>query len=339
MEKRELPHEKGKKMIARADALTNPEYGSPPQERTIEQLIQNGIVNLDKPPGPTSHEVVAWLKRIVGISKAGHSGTLDPQVTGVLPVALMNATKVIPVLLGSAKEYISIMRLHKKQPDKKITQVVEEFQGKIYQRPPLRSSVKRRLRTRTIYYIDTLEIEDRNVLLRIGCQAGTYIRKLIHDIGEVLGCGAHMQELRRTRSGPFKEDKSLATLYDLIDAYEFWREDKIERPLRDIIQPVENAVPHVPKIVVRDTAVDAICHGAHLAAPGIVRIETDIKPGIFVSIFTLKDELVALARAQRTTKQILETDHGLVAKTERVIMPLGTYPSFWKLKDSQAKNK
>ncbi len=337
MEKRELPCDKGREVIIRADAVTDPKYGSPPQKRTIEQLIQNGVVNIDKPPGPTSHEVVAWLKRIVGMPKAGHSGTLDPQVTGILPVALMNATKIIPVLLGSAKEYITIMRLHKEQPDARIAQAVKEFQGKIYQRPPLRSSVKRRLRTRTIYYIDVLEIEDRNVLLRVGCQAGTYIRKLIHDIGEVLGCGAHMQELRRTRSGPFKEDKSLATLHDLVDAYEFWKKDKMERPLRNILLPVENAVPHVPKIIIRDTAVDAICHGAHLAAPGIVRIETDIKPGMFVVIFTLKDELVALARALKTTKQILETDHGLVVKTERVIMPLGTYPSFWKSKEVQAK--
>lgn len=201
--------------------------------------------------------------------------------------------------------------------------------GKIYQRPPLKSSVKRVVRIRTIYYIDILEIENRDVLMRVGCQAGTYIRKLCHDIGIILGTGAHMQELRRTRSGPFREDETLITLQDLRDAYEIWIEEKDETDLRRTIQPVEKAVEHLPKIIIRDSAVDAICHGADLAAPGVLRLETGIRRGSLIAIMTQKGELVALAKAKMTSNEILEAEKGIVAKTERVIMDRGTYPKTW----------
>jgi len=246
-----------------------------------------------------------------------------------LPVALENATKALRGIVHAGKEYICVMRLHAPVSEEKLRKVCEEFQGPIYQRPPLKSSVKRVVRIRTVYYIDILEISGKDVLMRVGCQAGTYIRKLCHDIGEVLGVGAHMQELRRTRSGPFKEDETLVTLHDLKDAYDTWIEEGDEKPLRKVILPVEAAVAHLPKIVIRDSAVDAICHGADLAAPGVLRLETGIKRNSLVAIMTQKGELVALGEAKMTSKQILEADKGIVAKTVRVIMDRGTYPKMW----------
>jgi H/ACA ribonucleoprotein complex subunit 4 len=245
---------------------------------------------------------------------------------------LGNATKIANALLTSGKEYVCVMRLHRPETKKKIQQAAREFVGTIFQRPPLRSSVKRRIRTRTIYYLNILEIDGQTVLFRVGCQAGSYIRKLCADIGQVLGGGAHMAELRRTQTGPFKEDASLATLYDVIDAYQFWQEDKDERPLRQILHPLEDGVQHLPHIIIRDTAVDAICHGANLAVAGVLQVHDDIKVGDSVAITTLKGELVALAEALMASRQILEAKSGIVANTSRVILPMGTYPSAWRRK-------
>jgi len=250
-------------------------------------------------------------------------------VTGVLPVALEEATKIVQALLVSGKEYVCVMRLHGQVPEARIKTVLEEFTGAIYQRPPIRASVKRRLRTRKIYYLNLLEMGERNVLFRVGCEAGTYIRKLCHDLGEALGVGAHMQELRRTRAGPFTEDEGMTTLHDIAYLHSHWQETKDEKVLRKFIQPMEKVLEPLPKIYVRDSAVDALCHGAHLAAPGVVSIETDIKPNDMVAVFTLKAEAVALAKTLAPTEAILRMDHGLVAETKRVLMPRGVYPRMW----------
>jgi len=149
------------------------------------------------------------------------------------------------------------------------------------------------------------------------------------DIGEALGCGAHMRELRRTRAGPFKEETAVK-LHDLADAYAFWREEGKEDQLRKVILPVEAAAQHLPKIVVRDGAVDALCHGASLAAPGVLAVDTGISTGDLIALFTLKGELVGLARATMNSKQIYEAEHGIAAKPERVVMSPDTYPRMWK---------
>jgi len=251
-------------------------------------------------------------------------------VTGVLPVALKDATKVIQALLKAGKEYVGVMKLHGDVSEKRIKDVFSEFQGKIYQKPPVRASVKRALRVRTIYYLDVLEIEERNVLFKVGCEAGTYIRKLVHDMGKVLGCGAHMQELRRIRAGPFTEDEGMVTLHDVLYAYSVWRETGNIEILRKVILPMEKALELLPKIFIRDSAVDAICHGAHLTVPGITYIESGIKPNDTVAILTLKGEAVALGKALASTEEILKATHGIVVKTERVLMPRGTYPKLWR---------
>ncbi|MGV8174532.1 MAG: RNA-guided pseudouridylation complex pseudouridine synthase subunit Cbf5, partial [Methanothrix sp.] len=263
-----LPSDRERSWLVKRSGRTDPSVGLSPEKRSLQQHLSLGAINLDKTSGPTSHEVAAWVKRILGVEKAGHSGTLDPKVTGILPVLLINATRIMDTLLLAGKEYICLMRVHKPVPKKRIMEVCQEFMGPIYQKPPLKSSVVKELRVRTIYYLDILEIDEQHVLMRVGCQAGTYIRKLCFDIGLALGCGANMEELRRTRAGPFREDVTLVTLHQLADAVANWKERGDEAGLRRCIQPVEAALAHLPRLVIADNAVDAICHGAPLAAPG-----------------------------------------------------------------------
>jgi H/ACA ribonucleoprotein complex subunit 4 len=253
-------------------------------------------------------------------------------VTGVLPVALEEATKVVHALLGSGKEYVCVMKVHRDLPENRVKQVLEEFQGKIFQRPPIRASVKRQIRVRNIYFLEVLEVDGRNVLFKVGCEAGTYIRKLCHDVGEVLGCGAHMHELRRTRSGPFTETANIVTLHDVTYLHSEWQKTQDLNILRKFIMPMEKALELLPKINVRDSAVDALCHGAHLTAPGVVSLETGIEQGDETCIYTLKDEAVALATAVMETQEILKKNHGIVARNNRVLMPRGTYPKLWHTK-------
>ena len=221
------------------------------------------------------------------------------------------------------------MKLHSEVPEDKVTKVLDEFQGPLYQRPPVRSAVKRQLRTRTIYYIDFMEMNERNVLFKVGCEAGTYIRKLCYDVGEALGCGAHMQELRRTRAGPFTEDEGLVTLHDISYLYSQWQETKDESILRKFVSPMEKALDLLPKIHVRDSAVDALCHGAHLTAPGVLSLDDGIKIGDTLAVFTQKGEAVTMSKAFVSSEKILKMDHGFVAKTQRVMMPRGSYPKKW----------
>jgi len=324
------PWEVKHKLLVKAEEETDSRYGCKPTERPIQDFIRFGVINLDKPSGPSSHEVTAWVKRLLSLEHAGHGGTLDPKVTGVLPVTLLEATKTVQALLVSGKEYVCVMRIHGAASKRRVKAVLDEFVGDIYQRPPLRASVKRRIRTRKIYYLDLLELAERNVLFQVGCEAGTYIRKLCYDVGEALGVGAHMQELRRTRAGPFTETENMVTLHDIAYLQAKWQEKRDETLIRKLIQPMEKVVELVPKIVIRDSAVDALCHGANLAAPGVLSLETAIKPNDAVAIMTQKGEGVALSKALVSSEDMLKMDHGLVAKTERVLMPRGVYPKMWR---------
>ncbi|MFB6089098.1 MAG: RNA-guided pseudouridylation complex pseudouridine synthase subunit Cbf5, partial [Candidatus Aenigmatarchaeota archaeon] len=191
-----------KEAIVKSEEVSDPRFGEYPGARKIEELIENGIVVIDKPSGPTSHQVTSWVRDMLGLKKAGHSGTLDPKTTGVLVIALEKATKIMEALMGLDKEYVSIMHLHKNVSDKKLRVILDNFEGEILQKPPVKSSVKREERIREVHCIDILDRDGKDVLMRVNCEAGTYIRKLIHDVGEKIG-GAHMKELRRTKVGPF----------------------------------------------------------------------------------------------------------------------------------------
>lgn len=295
-------------------------------ELPIDALIEYGIVNIDKPKGPTSHQVAAFVQKILNINKSGHSGTLDPKVTGVLPVAIGRATRIVQTLLISGKEYVGVMHLHKEIEEKKIREACSKFTGEIRQLPPIKSAVKRQERTRKIYYLEIIEIEGQDVLFRVGCQAGTYIRKLCHDIGIKLGCGAHMSELRRTKAGPFDES-TLCSLQDLTDAYHYWKNEGSEKYLRSLIQPVESGVAHLKKVWVSSNATESLCHGADLALPGIDKLEKDIEKHELVAVLGPKDELVCLGESLMSSEK-MKKDKGMAVRTKKVFMLPGTYPRF-----------
>jgi H/ACA ribonucleoprotein complex subunit 4 len=262
----------------------------------------------------------------LGISNAGHGGTLDPKVTGVLPCALGKATRALSALLNAGKEYVGILTLHSREKLKRIEKVFKLFTGKIYQRPPLKSSVARRLRVREIYYAHIIEVNNNQVLFRIGCEAGTYIRKFCFDVGEALCSGAHMLELRRTRVGNFTESDNLITLQNLKDAFTIYQSEDDPYYLRKIVYPMEKMVAHLPKIYIRDTAVDAICHGADLASAGICFIDARIKTNMLVALMTLKKELIGFGTPLKSAMQIYKAKSGILVKINKVFMERGLYP-------------
>ncbi len=318
--------------------ITDDAYGTYYDKRTIEQLLNYGLIILDKPPGPTSHETVAWTKRILKLPKIGHSGTLDPQVSGVLPLGLGEATKALGVLLYGPKEYHALGRVHSLPSKEKLEETIDLFRGEIYQKPPQRSAVVRQTRTRTIHEFEVLEQKERLLLTRILCESGTYIRKLYYDIGEILGPGATMIELRRTRVDQFYETDGLVTLHELADAFAVWEENKDDRKLMKMIKPVELAVSELKSVVIRDSAVDAMCHGAQLAIPGILQISPNLKVGDIVGIYTQKGEAVALAESTMSEEEIRDATKGYAFKTRRIIMAPNTYPKKWRTKPTAPKD-
>jgi len=209
-----------------------------------------------------------------------------------------------------------------------LEQIIKKFVGVIYQKPPVRSSVKRRTRKRTIYDIKILDHESRYVLLDVSSEPGTYMRKLCHDIGIILGCGAHMRELRRIRTGPFTE-KNLVTLHEVSEALYMWRNCKDETDLRKILLPEEIATCGMPKVIINDNAVDAITYGAMLTVPGIVAYQK-FKEKDNVAILTLKGEIVAIGEAAVDSTKLENMRKGIAVKTKRVIMPRDIYPKSWK---------
>lgn len=318
--------------------ITDDQYGVYYNKRSINQLLNYGLVLLDKPPGPTSHETVAWVKRILQIPKIGHSGTLDPQVSGILPLGLGEATKALGVLLLGPKEYYGLGRLHTLPTKEKLHQVLEMFKGEIYQKPPQRSSVLRQTRTRKIYELELIEQKERLILLRVLCEAGTYIRKLFYDIGEILGPGATMIELRRTRVHQFKENQiRLVTLHELTDAFAYWKEKNDDSKLYQLILPIEYALTEIKAVVIRDSAVDALCHGAQLAVPGVLEISAGLRKGDLVAIYTQKGEVVALAESLMSESEIKESTKGYAFQIKRIIMAPNTYPKSWRSKTSSTQ--
>jgi len=312
--------------------ITNDEYGTYYDKRNIEQLLSYGLIILDKPPGPTSHEVVAWCKRILKIPKIGHSGTLDPKVTGVLPLGLGEATKALGVLLLGPKEYHALGRLHSLPTKEKLDDVLNQFTGEIFQKPPQRSAVLRRTRTRKIFEIELIEQKERLILVRVLCEAGTYIRKLFYDIGEILGPGATMVELRRSRVIQFSERDHLVTMHELADAFATWDEKKDDSKLLKLIQPIEHVLSEIKSVVIRDSAIDSMCHGAQLAVPGILEISHNLKKEDLVAIYSQKGEIVALAEALMSESEIQDSVKGYAFQTKRIIMEISTYPKSWRSK-------
>lgn len=285
----------------------------PPDERSLESLVEFGVLNLDKPPGPSAHQVSAWLRDILGVEKAAHAGTLDPKVTGCLPVLTGVATRLAPAFLEGEKEYVSVLELHGPAPTD-VESVVSEFEGDLYQKPPRKSAVSRRLRVRTVHELDLLEVRERKALLRIRCESGTYVRKLCHDIGLALGTGAHMGHLRRTGTTPF-DDTSLCSLYDLADAIAFAEEGE-EAPLRAILEPGERALVHLPRVTIAPSAAREVAHGAQVYAPGVIDAAGDPDEEPLVACYTPDGSAVCLGRLVGDP----DADSGRAVALERVLV-------------------
>lgn len=302
------------------------DWGERPTQRTVEEVIPRSIVVLDKPEGPSSHQVSAWVKKIFD-QKAAHSGTLDPNVTGVLPTGIGHSVRILDLLHTVPKEYVAAMRFHGNVDEREVDEILKEYEGEIYQTPPLRSGVKRERRKRRVFEIEKLDVDGREYLLRIKCESGTYIRTLCKDIGKTLGPGAHMMELRRTEAGGFTEDQ-VVSLQDLKDAYEFYR-DGDEEELRELLLPYERALEIYPQIKIKDSAAGAILNGADLAALGVLEMD-DFSEGEDVVVISAKGEGLAIGKAVNDAEDIVGEKEGLVVKTERVFSPSGEYPKKWK---------
>ena len=316
-------------MIVRDPDTIPDRWGKRPSDRSVGELLKGGVIILDKPAGPTSHQATAWARDALKLDKVGHGGTLDPYVSGVLPLTTGKAVRLTDIVLSSDKEYICLMRLHDDRPERRIREVMSRFVGKIYQLPPVRSAVKRQVRIRTIKELEILDIRGRDILFRISCDAGTYARALCTDIGDVLGCGANMVELRRSRSGKMTEDRAVS-LQDLRDAYVFWQQHGRDAWLRSIVKPAEVLVAPLPKIIVKATAVDAVCRGSDLYISGVHMLDEDIRKNALVALMTARGELIAIGRMMMSTPKIMASEKGVAVRTERVLMSAGHYPSMWK---------
>jgi len=284
----------------------------PPDERPVDALLEFGVVNLDKPPGPSAHQVAAWVRDMAGVDRAAHAGTLDPKVTGCLPMLLGDATRMAQVFDDSVKEYVAVLELHGPAPAD-LASVLAEFEGEIYQKPPKKSAVVRRLRSREILALDALEVEDRRALLRVRCESGTYVRKLCHDIGLALGTGAHMGHLRRTTTGSF-DDRKLVSLHDLVDALA-WADEGDSDPLREVVQPAERALVDLPSATIAESAAREVAEGAPVYAPGLLDID-DVFRGDLVACYTPDGAAVCLG----TLAGDPEADSGVVVDLERVLV-------------------
>lgn len=322
------------KLLVRTGHYTPIPTGCSPLKRDLKSYISSGVINLDKPSNPSSHEVVAWIKRILRVEKTGHSGTLDPKVTGCLIVCVDRATRLVKSQQGAGKEYVCIVRLHDALEDEKdMSRGLENLTGALFQRPPLISAVKRQLRVRTIYESKLFEFDNKRHLgvFWASCEAGTYMRTLCVHLGMLLGVGGHMQELRRVRSGALAESDDMVTLHDILDAQWLYDNTRDEGYLRRCIRPLESLLLNYKRIVVKDSAVNSVCYGAKFMIPGLLRYEAGIELHDEVVLMTTKGEAIAIGIAQMSTVDLSTCDHGVVAKIKRVIMERDVYPRRWGL--------
>jgi H/ACA ribonucleoprotein complex subunit 4 len=248
------------------------------QEKTTGELLEFGIINIDKPSGPTSFSVSEFVCNRLKLRKTSHFGTLDPKVTGVLPVALNRACKLTGYFLGEDKEYVGVMRLHDNIDLEIVKRAIEEkFIGKIIQMPPVKSRVKRQNREREIYSFDLIEQspDKKDIMFKVKCEGGTYIRKLIDDLGSEIKIGAHMLELRRISAGIFnEEDKKYPSvkMYDFEKAvYEYENgEDKL---LRKILIPAEIVKRVYPELDIREEDLKQILTGKPIHKKDVIKDE------------------------------------------------------------------
>ncbi len=266
------------------------------QNKSIQELLEFGIINIDKSSGPTSFNISDFVRKSLGLRKTSHFGTLDPKVTGVLPIALNRACKLTGFFLGEDKEYVGVMRIHDEISIEEIDKMIKnKFLGKITQMPPVKSRVKRQHRQREIKKFELLEKEDRNILFRVSCEGGTYVRKLLHDLGEELKIGVHMLELRRIRAGIFEEETSV-NLYDFEKAVKEYKKGN-EELLRAIIIPAEIVGVAYPIVEIKEKNLKNILTGKPIYRKDLTK-PTPVKKDEKIAVFC-KNKFIGMYKVIR----------------------------------------
>lgn len=304
-------------------------HGKIPSERGLEALMEAGVILVDKPPGPSSHQLASWARDILGLKRLGHGGTLDPFATGALTLLLGKATRLTEVVLSGNKTYIAVLKIDSSISSRQVEEVLERFSGEIYNVPPLESAVKIRVRTRTIQEIKLLESDQEDGLhtVSVSCQAGTYIRTLARDIGLMLGTPCVLSELHRHSTGSF-EQSSLCTMQQLADAA-MLAEEGDEEALCRLIAPVERILGSIPGVWVRDSAIASICHGAPLAVPGVVSLDSAMSAGDKTVIWSSKGEAIAVGEMIVDSSDVPNMTEGELVKPKIVLMDKDEYPGAW----------
>ena len=285
------------------------------QKKSVKELLEFGIINIDKSSGPTSFNVSDFVSKTLGLRKTSHFGSLEQKVTGVLPVALNRGCKLTGFFIGEDKVYVGIMRIHEDVELKVIKKMIKDkFTGKIIQLPPVRSRVKRQHREREVKKFKILEKDGQDILFEVECQGGTYIRKLVSDLGDELGIGAHMLELRRMRAGIFEEDDSKypsINLYNFVKAVEDYEKGD-EKDLRKIIIPGEIVSVLHPVVQVKEEYVDKLFHGSPI-----------VKEYLSKAVKIAKDKTICVFSGDRFIGLYTVINKGeIVAKSDFVLQPI-----------------
>ena len=311
-----------------SDVQTNPKYGKSPEDRTLEERLKRGFMILDKTNGPTSHQVTAWAREMLGLDKLGHGGTLDPFATGVLLLLSGKAMKLAPTVLGHDKTYVAVVKFQEEMDESVLREALSHFSGTIYNVPPEISAVKVQVRTRNIHAIELLESDRHLALIHVECESGTYIRTLVNDLSLWLNVPAKLVELRRPKSGRYQLNHSIS-MQQLADAHWRWKELGDASVLESLIYPIEWLVKDLPKLVIKDSAVAAVSRGAPLMRPGLVSMDDEAKQNHDVAIMSMKDELVAIGKLIVSPSDLPSMISGEVSIPKQVFIDEDTYPKGW----------
>ena len=303
-------------------------HGIDPENLSIEQRLASGFILLDKPPGPTSHQIASWVRDLLGLERLGHGGTLDPFATGVLPLMAGKSMKLTKGILKTDKTYIAVLKFAQETNTESLNEVIDKLTGRIYNVPPEISAVKVQVRTRKIYSFELIEATSKQAIVKIACEAGTYIRTIARDMGLLLGYNVELKELRRENSGRFNLIDCV-TLQEIADAVWLWKECDNSTALEKIIHPTEKLLLDKPYIIVKDSAASALCHGAPLLRPGLIDVSDKLSSGLEVAAFTSKNEVVGIVKMSKGFTEISNETSGEIGKPVMILMEQERYPPQW----------
>jgi tRNA pseudouridine55 synthase len=292
-----------------------------------DRLREGAFLLVDKPRGPTSHQVTSWVRDVLGVPTAGHAGTLDPMVSGLLWVGVGPALKLIPLVLEFPKRYVGVIAFHGRVSEADLDRAIHEFTGPVFQTPPVRSAVKRERRIRTIHRLVRIESDGPKALIDVVGDSGTYVRTLAVDLGEALGVGGHLEELRRIGTGPFAESAGV-TMTELGDAVVAARAGD-DTALLPMLHPMVEVWGEFPILRLKPAAASAIVHGADLSSGGILTTSRRYAKGAHVVLTSADGDLLAFGRALFGSDESAVQPHGWVVDAERVFADPARYPPRW----------